>query len=117
MKIDPSVLNKVASSAGSVLSTAGEKLKNIDVAPAIEKMTKSVSELDAGVLLTKAQDAAAKLDLEGKKKELEDFLDSPKMDSIKSAARTAKDFAGFIPYYAQSVPEMIKGALSKEKKE
>lgn len=98
MKLPIDKINRLAASAGRVLVKTGEELK----------------ELDAGVALTKAQDAIGKLDLPGKKKQLEDLLDSPKMDELKSAARTVKDFAGFIPYYAQSIPSMIKGALGKD---
>ena len=95
MKFNPDILNKVVGSAGNLLVKAGEKLKEVDM----------------GVAYTKASDVINKLDLDGKKKQLEDFLDSPKMDTLKEKARTVKDFAGFIPYYAQSIPSMVKGAL------
>lgn len=98
MKFDPAVLKKVSSAAGDALVNAGEKLK----------------EADMGVALTKAHDVIDKLALDEKKKQIEDLLDSPKMDKIKSVARTTKDFFGFIPYYAQSIPSMIKGALGKD---
>ena len=98
MKLDPAVFNKISTAAGNALLKAGEKLK----------------EADMGVLLTKAHDAADRLALDEKKKKVEDLLDSPKMENMKSAARTAKDFLGFIPYYAQSIPSMIKGALGKD---
>lgn len=97
MKFDPSVLNKLSSAAGSFLVKTGERLK----------------EADMGTALTKAHDVVDKLALNEKKKQLEDLLDSPKMENVKSAARTAGDFLGYIPYYAQSIPSMIKGALGK----
>lgn len=98
MKLNPSVLNKASSAAGDFLVKAGEKLK----------------EADMGTALTKAHDVMDKLALDEKKKQLEDLLDSPKMENVKSAARTAGDFLGYIPYYAQSIPSMIKGALGKD---
>lgn len=91
-------VEKIKEKAGNMLIRAGEELKDLDV----------------GVALTKAQDFSKKLDLAGKKKAVEDYLDSPAMDPVKSAAITVKDFLGYVPYYAQSVPTMIKEALGKK---
>lgn len=87
--------NKITSAAGDFLVKAGTRIK----------------ELDMGVALTKAQDIAKDLDLEEKKAKIADLLDDPKAEGFKSAMRTVKDFTGFIPYYAQSIPSMVKGAL------
>ena len=72
--------------------------------------------LDAGVAYTKVEDLIHKMDLDGKKQQITDFLDSPKMDEIKASGRTVRDFLGFIPSYAQSIPGMIKDGLDKLKK-
>ncbi len=85
-----------------------EKLDN-----AVAKASENVKELDMGVALTKAQDMVSNLDLEGKKKDITDFLDSPQMDELKSAGRTLKDFLGFVPNYVQSIPGMVKDGIEK----
>ena len=54
-------------------------------------------------------------ELESKKQKVRDFLDSPKMDELKSAGRTVKDFLGYIPNYAQSIPGMVKDGIEKLK--
>jgi hypothetical protein len=38
------------------------------------------------------------------------------MDEIKSAGRTVKDFLGYVPNYAQSIPGMVKDGLEKLRK-
>ena len=86
------------------------------IGTAVSKAGKSLSELDAGVAYTKLEDAITSLDLEGKKQQVRDFIDSPKMDEIKASGRTVRDFLGFIPSYAQSIPGMIKDGLDKLKK-
>ena len=83
------------------------------VSGAVAQATESLKELDAGVAYTKMEDLIAKVDIEGKKKQVTDFLDSPKMDEIKSAGRTVRDFLGFVPNYAQSIPGMIRDGIQK----
>ncbi len=83
------------------------------VSSAVAKAGESLKELDPGVALTKMEDLIAKVDIEGKKKQVTDFLDSPKMDEIRSAGRTVKDFLGFVPNYAQSIPGMVKDGIEK----
>ena len=92
-----------------------EKLKE-KVGTAVSKAGKSLSELDMGVAYTKMEDVLSSLDIEGKKQQIRDFIDSPKMDEIKSAGRTVKDFLGFVPNYAQSIPGMVKDGLEKLRK-
>ena len=86
------------------------------VGSALSQATESIKELDMGVALTKAEDAISSLDLEGKKKQIADFLDSPKMDEIKSAGRTVRDFLGYVPNYVQSIPGMVKDRVEKLRK-
>ena len=80
------------------------------------QLKEDVKALDMGVLYTKMEDTIAALDIEGKKQSVVDFLDSPQMDKLKGVARTVKDFCGFVPNYAQSIPGMIKDAAEKIKK-
>ena len=89
-----------------------EKIKE-KVGEVVGKAGKSLSELDMGVAYTKMEDAISTLDLEGKKQQIRDFIDSPKMDEIKSAGRTVRDFLGYVPNYAQSIPGMVKDGLEK----
>lgn len=92
-----------------------EKIKEkADVA--VSKAGKTLSELDMGVAYTKMEDALSSLDIEGKKQQIRDFIDSPKMDEIKSAGRTVRDFLGYVPNYAQSIPGMVKDGLEKIKR-
>ncbi len=92
-----------------------EKIKE-KVGEVVGKAGKSLSELDMGVAYTKMEDAISTLDLEGKKQQIRDFIDSPKMDEIKSAGRTVRDFLGYVPNYAQSIPGMVKDGLEKLRK-
>jgi hypothetical protein len=92
-----------------------EKIKE-KVGEVVGKAGKSLSELDMGVAYTKMEDAISALDLEGKKQQIRDFIDSPKMDEIKSAGRTVRDFLGYVPNYAQSIPGMVKDGLEKLRK-
>lgn len=93
------------------LNTLKEKVSSV-----VGKAGKSLGELDMGVAYTKMEDAISSLDLEGKKQQVIDFLDSPKMDEIKSAGRTVKDFLGFVPNYVQSIPGMVKDGIEKFQK-
>lgn len=86
------------------------------VGSALSQATENIREIDMGVALTKAEDAISSLDLEGKKKQVADFLDSPKMDEIRSAGRTVRDFLGFVPNYVQSIPGMVKDGVEKLRK-
>lgn len=90
----------------------GAAVSKIDVA----QIKEEVRSLDMGVLYTKMEDTIAHLDLEGKKQALTDFMDGPEMDKLKGVGRTVKDFLGFVPNYAQSIPGMIKDAAEKIKK-
>lgn len=92
-----------------------DKLKE-KVGTVVSKAGKSLSELDMGVAYTKMEDVISSLDIEGKKQQVRDFIDSPKMDEIKSAGRTVKDFLGYVPNYAQSIPGMVKDGLEKLRK-
>ena len=92
-----------------------EKIKD-KVGEVVGKAGKSLSELDMGVAYTKMEDAISTLDLEGKKQQIRDFIDSPKKDEIKSAGRTVRDFLGYVPNYAQSIPGMVKDGLEKLRK-
>ena len=94
------------------LNEVKQKLADIDV----DQIKDDIKALDMGVLYTKAQDTVAKLDIPGKKQQVIDFIDSPEMDKLKGIGRTVKDFAGFVPNYAQSVPGMIKDLAEKIKK-
>jgi len=69
-----------------------------------------------GVLYTKAEDLVAKADIPGKKQAVVDFMDSPTTAALKEKVYLLKDFAGYVPYYAQSVPTMVKEAVAKIKK-
>lgn len=80
------------------------------------KAAESVKALDAGVALTKAQDAVASLDLAGKKQAVIDFIDGPEVEKLKGIGRTVKDFLGVPALYAQSVPGMIRDFAEKLKK-
>ena len=93
-------LKAIKEKAGNALVKAGEGIK----------------ELDMGVAYTKMEDALSAVKLGDAKQKIIDFMDSPKMDSIKGTCRTVKDFLGFVPNYAQSVPGMIKDGLEKLKK-
>ena len=92
-----------------------EKIKE-KVGEVVGKAGKSLSELDMGVAYTKMEDAISALDLEGKKQQIRDFIDSPKMDEIKSTGRTLRDFLGFVPNYVQSIPGMIRDGIERLKK-
>ena len=92
-----------------------EELKG-KVSSAVLKAGESLKELDAGVAYTKMEDLIAKVDLAGRKKQVEDFLDSPKMDEIRSKGRTVRDFLGFVPSYVQSIPGMVRDGVEKLKK-
>ena len=92
-----------------------EKIKEkVDVA--VSKAGQTLSELDMGVAYTKMEDVLSSLDNDGNKHHIREFIDSPKMDEIKSAGRTVRDFLGFVPNYAQSIPGMVKDGLEKLKK-
>ena len=114
------VVDVVKEKAGEVKVIAGEakkKVESVDWEQVKDKASEEIKSLDMGVLYTKAQDAAAKIDVQGIKQKVTDFADSPKMDKVKGALRTVKDFAGFVPNYAQSVPNMVKEALGLDKKD
>ena len=98
MAFDKSTIENLAGKLGAGLVKAG----------------KSLEELDVGVALTKFEDFKANLGISEKVKAVADYLDSPKMDGVKSAMITVKDFAGFVPNFAQSVPSMIREALGIE---
>ncbi len=82
---------------------------------AVKKAGEDLKELDVGVAYSKLEDAISAIDIESKKQKIRDFIDSPKMDELKSAGRTVKDFLGFVPNYAQSIPGMIKDGVEKLK--
>lgn len=82
---------------------------------AVKKAGEDLKELDVGVAYSKLEDAISAIDIESKKQIIRDFIDSPKMDELKSAGRTVKDFLGFVPNYAQSIPGMIKDGVEKLK--
>ncbi len=82
---------------------------------AVKKAEENLKELDMGVAYSKMEDVISTIDIESKKQKVRDFLDSPKMDELKSAGRTVKDFLGYIPNYAQSIPGMIKDGIEKLK--
>ena len=103
-------VNKVVENVKVKAAEAKEKVANIDW----DNVKEEVKGIDMGVALTKAEDALKKMDIEGKKKAVVDYVKGPKMDKVKGAARTVKDFMGYVPYYAQSVPNMIKEALGKD---
>jgi hypothetical protein len=93
-------INELKEKLGSAVKKAGEDLK----------------EFDMGVAYTKLEDVISTIDIESKKQKIRDFIDSPKMDELKSAGRTVKDFLGYVPNYAQSIPGMIKDGVEKLKK-
>lgn len=93
-------INDIKGKLGSAVKKAGEDLK----------------ELDMGVAYSKLEDVISAIDIESKKQKVRDFIDSPKMEELKSAGRTVKDFLGFVPNYAQSIPGMIKDGVEKLKK-
>lgn len=107
-----------------MVDDAKEKVKDIadDVAYKVrnydyEALKEELKGLDTGVAYTKFLDAIKDLDLESKKQAIIDFMDSPAMEQLKGKGRTVKDFMGYVPYYAQSVPEMVKELFEgKEKK-
>lgn len=82
---------------------------------AVKKAEEDLKELDVGVAYSKLEDVISAVDIESKKQKVRDFLDSPKMDELKSAGRTVKDFLGYVPNYAQSIPGMIKDGVEKLK--
>ena len=82
---------------------------------AVKKAGEDLKELDVGVAYSKLEDAISAIDIESKKQKVRDFIDSPKMDELKSAGRTVKDFLGYVPNYAQSIPGMIKDSVEKLK--
>lgn len=90
-------INELKEKLGSAVKKAGEDLK----------------ELDMGVAYSKFEDVVSVIDIESKKQKVLDFIDSPKMDELKSAGRTVKDFLGYVPNYAQSIPGMIKDGVEK----
>ncbi|MBP5168024.1 MAG: hypothetical protein ILP14_02340 [Oscillospiraceae bacterium] len=92
-------INELKEKLGSAVKKAGENLK----------------ELDMGVAYSKLEEVISAIDIESKKQKVRDFLDSPKMDELKSTGRTVKDFLGFVPNYAQSIPGMIKDGVEKLK--
>ena len=102
-------MNQIIGAAKAKAAEAGEKIKNIDTAAIKDE----VRNLDTGVLYTKALDAIAKLDIPGKKQAVIDFIDSPTTAALKEKAYLLKDFLGYVPQYAQSVPTMIKEGFEK----
>ena len=86
-----------------------------ELGSAVKKAGEDLKELDVGVAYSKLEDAISAIDIESKKQKIRDFIDSPKMDELKSAGRTVKDFLGFVPNYAQSIPGMIKDGVEKLK--
>lgn len=62
----------------------------------IKNLKEELKGLDMGVLVTKATSAASKVDLSGVKKAVDNFVDGETAEKMKSAARTAKDFGGFV---------------------
>ena len=63
---------------------------------AINNLKEELRGLDMGVLVTKATSAASKVDLSGVKRAVNDLVDGQTAEKIKGAARTAKDFGGFV---------------------
>ena len=55
------------------------------------------------------------IDIESGKQKIRDFIDSPKMDELKATGRTVRDFLGFVPNYAQSIPGMVRDGVEKLK--
>ena len=96
------------------MSDIGELKEKLN--SAVKKAGKDLKELDVGVAYSKLEDAISAIDIESKKQKVRDFIDSPKMDELKSTGRTVKDFLGFVPNYAQSIPGMIKDGVEKLKK-
>ena len=96
------------------MSDIGELKEKLN--SAVKKAGEDLKELDVGVAYSKLEDAISAIDIESKKQKVRDFIDSPKMDELKSTGRTVKDFLGFVPNYAQSIPGMIKDGVEKLKK-
>lgn len=96
------------------MSDIGELKEKLN--SAVKKVGEDLKELDVGVAYSKLEDAISAIDIESKKQKVRDFIDSPKMDELKSTGRTVKDFLGFVPNYAQSIPGMIKDGVEKLKK-
>ena len=92
-------INEIKDKVSTVVKKAGDDLK----------------ELDMGVAYTKLEDVISSIDIEGGKQKIRDFVDSPKMDELKSAGRTVRDFLGFVPNYAQSIPGMVRDGIEKIK--
>ena len=105
-------LDKVVDTVKEKAGDVAYKVRNFDVQSFMEE----VKGLDMGVVYTKFLDAIAGLDIESKKQAIKDFLDSPQMDSIKDKGRLLKDFAVYVPNFAQSIPGMVEDAVEKIKK-
>ncbi len=105
-------IHVVIDSAKLKAEELAKKVKEFDKDAFVEE----VKAIDTGVLLTMAEDAVAKLDVEGKKQAVKDFIDSPTTAALKEKLYLLKDFVGYVPYYAQSVPTMVKEAIEKVKK-
>ena len=85
------------------------------VSAVVKKAGDDLKELDMGVAYTRLEDVISSIDIESGKQKIRDFVDSPKMDELKSAGRTVRDFLGFVPNYVQSVPGMVKDGIEKMK--
>lgn len=105
-------INKIVDGAKAKAAEVAAKVKSIDK----DEVVAEIKGLDMGVLYTKAEDIMAKADIPGKKQAVIDFMDSPTTAALKEKAYLLKDFVGYVPYYAQSVPTMVKEAVAKIKK-
>ena len=94
----------------SEISELKEKLGS-----AVRKAGEDLKELDMGVAYTKLEDVISSVDIESSKQKIRDFIDSPKMDELKSTGRTVRDFLGFVPNYVQSIPGMVRDGVEKLK--
>ena len=94
----------------SEISELKEKLGS-----AVRKAGEDLKELDMGVAYTKLEDVISSIDIESGKQKIRDFIDSPKMDELKATGRTVRDFLGFVPNYAQSIPGMVRDGVEKLK--
>ena len=94
----------------SEISELKEKLGS-----AVRKAGEDPKELDMGVAYTKLEDVISSIDIESGKQKIRDFIDSPKMDELKATGRTVRDFLGFVPNYAQSIPGMVRDGVEKLK--
>ena len=94
----------------SEISELKEKLGS-----AVRKAGEDLKELDMGVAYTKLEDVISSIDIESNKQKIRDFIDSPKMDELKATGRTVRDFLGFVPNYAQSIPGMVRDGVEKLK--